>query len=202
MSLVIPQGYASAAWIFNSSAGTPTFVTTCGLRIGALVDDYVEIANNCFDAYAEDLLPRTWNGLTLERVQLTIGSEVGNGSVNSSLSPQAGGLSGADAALAMSVIVSKQTSRLGRKGKGRFFLPGLLANEDVNVNGDMGPATQAAIQADVDSFYAALASGTEPALSDPVLLHNDESAGVLPIPTEITRFVVGAKVGWVRKRIR
>lgn len=202
MSLVIPQGYASAAWIFTSSAGTPNFVTTCGIRIGATANDYVATANLLFEAYSENLMPRTWNGLTLQTCQLTIGSEVGNGSVNSNLDPVAGSLSGADAALAMSVIVTKNTLRLGRKGRGRFFLPGLLANEDVNVNGDMSPATQAAIQSDVDDFYAQLQLNTEPYSTIPYLLHNDESQGITPIPSEILAFNVGQKVGWVRKRIR
>lgn len=202
MSLVIPPGYGSAAFVLNGAAGTPNFVTTIGVRFPLNGTNYDLYANQLFNAYAENLMTRTWSGLTLQSVQLTVGSITGNGSVSSTEDPVAGSLSGADAALAMSVIARKLTSTLGRKGRGRMFLPGLLANEDVNPNGDMGGATRDAIQADVTNFFNDIENGDLGANLGPRLLHNDESAGVLPEPTPITALVVDAKVGWVRKRIR
>lgn len=202
MSLVIPPGYGSAAFVLSGTAGTPNFVTTIGVRFPLNGTDYEGYANRLFNAYADHIMTRTWSGLTLQTVQLTVGAISGNGSVQSFESPVQGSLSGADAALAMSVIVRKATATLGRKGRGRMFLPGLLANEDVNPNGDMGQATQAAIQADVNAFQTAVEDEEPGSLLSLRLLHNDESAGVTPEPTPILALVVDAKVGWVRKRIR
>lgn len=200
--LVIPPGFGNAAFIFDGTAGTPQFVTTLGVEIGTDPALYVPTANSLFQAYAQNLMSRTYSGLTLTKVSLAIGADGPSGSIDSDLAPVNGGLAGADAALSMSVIAQKRTGRIGRSGRGRMFLPGLLANEDVNPNGDFSNAVKTAIQTDVNGFFEDVLTGA--ALGEgniPYLFHAEGTEGDAD-PTAITSIQVQSKVGWVRKRIR
>lgn len=201
MSLTVPPGYGLAAYVLDGPEGTGPFITTMGHRLHLGTDSAAVSAGRLYNLYVNNILARTSNTLTLTKVILTIGDDSGGlGSVVHEGSTK-GSLSGADAAISMSVILAKQTGLLGRKGRGRCFLPGLLDNAEVDRNGDIGSAQVTAIQASVDDWYddltATAAPPDPPNDLAPYLLHSGATA-----PTPITGFAVRQKVGWIRKRIR
>lgn len=200
MSLIIPPGYGLASYVLDGAPGTGPFVTTMGHKLPLGQEDAEASAFRLYNLYNTNILTRTSNQLTLVRVNLLVGQD---GPENGSVVYEGnagGGSAGADAAISMSVIMRKTTATLGRAGRGRCFLPGLLANEEVDINGNIGTSQVSAIQADVNDWYDDLTfwdeEGPDYRLS-PVLLHSNSGT-----PSPITSFSIAPKVGWIRKRIR
>lgn len=200
MTLIIPPGFGNAAFIFGGSAGTPEHVTTLGVDLSEFAGNYVDAANLLFIRYFNAFSARTTNTLILSRVNLAVGQDGSGGSVDSDVAPANMTRSGTPEAVSMSVILRKVTNDLGRRGRGRMFLPGTLNSADTNLNGQVDNTVRTAIQTAADAFYNALVNppgGADPA-TPPVLLHSMAPAD----PTPITGFTAANLVGWVRGRIR
>jgi len=199
MTLIIPPGFGNAAFIFTSTTGTPPIVTTLGLDLSAAGGDFAEAANVAFSAYATHVLPETDSALTLDRVTLAVGSDGPGGSVDSDLPPAPGTRSGTGPPVSMSTIFRKVTSDIGRRGRGRMFLPGLLTTTNVDENGIIASGRRTEILDAVGAMIAELFDvETEPFNLPPVLLHSSAPAD----PTPLTGGAVSPLVGWVRGRIR
>jgi hypothetical protein len=200
VSVNIPAGFGSAAWVLTSTDGTSPFITTCGVEVDPVAETQ-EVANALFAAYATTFMSQTGNTLRLERVVLTI--PVGDGTVGTVESDQPtvlGSLSGERCSLSMALLVNKRTAGIGRSSRGRMFLPGILAQTAVDTAGLLEPATVTAFQTVLNTFYGKLLAGAGefPVETPPVLLHTD----ALRAPTPISGFTVSNKVGSLRRRIR
>lgn len=200
MTTVIPDGFGLAAIELLSADGTQPFICTLGVALDSDEGSLTDQANLIFTGYASTWLPLTYEQLVLNRVTITVPAPGGGyGSVESDVPSIAGDQGGDGAALALAVIVNKRTSVLGRRGRGRMFIPGVLGNSDVDLSGNYSEAAQAIYQGAADDFDAFLKGGPDPALNtNPYLLHSDASLA----PSQITSWVVGRKVGILRKRIR
>ena len=206
MTLIIPPGFGSAAIEIEGAAGTPTHVTTIGVDLSEAGGDFVAAANNVFQAYVTAFAARTANNLVISRCTLAVGSDGPGGSVTSSLDSMPGTLSGTFEAIAMAPIARKITNELGRRGRGRMFLPGMLSSSWTDQNGRIPNANVVTLQAACDLFYEALSTGeltpTPPQIetppTPPVLLHSTPPS----TPTPMSGFVVQPIVGWIRGRIR
>lgn len=200
MSLVIPPGFASAAWVFTGPVGTQPFVTTCGVDISAFGGDFAAAADACMKAYKGALLVITSNQLYLDHVTLSVGSDGPGGSVDSTEAGANGTVSATPGPIAMAAIGRKVTNVLGRRGRGRMFLPGSCTEAGVDPDGSLTTAHRNSINTALAGFQTALETGlagTTPVFP-PVLLH---SAGG-PAPTPVTGFACSDLVGWIRGRIR
>lgn len=206
MPLVIPPGFGLAAIELAGSAGTPTHVTTIGIDLSEAGGDFVLAANGVMQAYIRGFRTVTANALTISRVTLSVGSDGPGGSVESNLSPVVGGQAGNFESVAMAPIARKITNRLGRSGRGRMFLPGVLTTTDVDINGTVAPAKRTTLNSACSVFMANLELGdpdaTPPEIDTPplppVLLHS-----IAPTtPTPISELIVQPTVGWIRGRIR
>lgn len=157
----------------------------------------MDVANAVKAAYVSSLGPVTWNGLVLDRVTLSVGSSGPGGSVDSDTAPDAMGANmSAPMTLALAAIARKSTDRLGRSGRGRMFLPGVLNEVDVDPDGSITTARRATLNSALDDFVDDLTT----ALVAPVLLH---STGVeVFAPTPITGITTSDLVGIIRGRIR
>lgn len=204
MSLVIPPGFASASIVLTGPLGTAPYVTTIGLDLTDAGANFVGAANLVFNAYATHFMSTTNEKLTLSKVTLLVGSDGGNGSVDSTEDPVEGGNGSAMQAIAMAPIVRKQTPSLGRSGRGRMFLPGCLGELDVNDNGQLEPAFREGLADAASDFLVQLESGVVPGYDPgppcpPVLLHAE---GVDLLPSSIIAASISPQVGWIRKRLR
>lgn len=199
MSLVIPPGFGNAAFIFTGAVGTQPYVTTLGVDISGAGGDFVGAANSLMLSYQVAFQTETSNALTLDRVNLAIGQDGPGGSVDSDLSPIAMSRSGTYGPTAMSAIARKVTNEIGRRGRGRMFLPGVITESEVDADGSITSARRGTLQTALNLFQTTLA---EPAGEDvaypPVLLHSQAPAD----PTPLTSFAVSDLVGWIRGRIR
>lgn len=199
MALVIPSGYALAAWQFTSANGTAPFVTTCGVSVPSSVPaDLVDVANSLFTEYANELLPATHTQMTLERVSLQVDTAGGLASYDSDLSSEGGGDSSAPMPYAAAIIMRKITAVGGRAGRGRMFLPGTASENVVDQNGIVDSVQRAALNTAMENLWDQHAV-TIPT-SNPVLLHDEASP--VTAPSTITSFQCSTLVGWIRDRIR
>lgn len=200
MALVIPPGFGLAQFVLTGNVGTQPYVTTMGVDLSDAGGDFVGAANNAFLAYEEAILPETSSLLTLDRVTLSVGSDGPGGSVDSTVSTAPGQRSGSFPPTAMSAILRKTTVELGRQGRGRMFIPGVLSESEVDQDGTITTARLGTLATAFTNFATQLATGTavDPIPLLPVLLH---SAGG-PAPTNLTGVGVSSVVGWIRGRIR
>lgn len=199
MTLIIPPGFGNAAFTFTAVSGTPPFVTTLGLDISAWAGDFVGAANAAMSRFGTYLASQIDGALTLDRVSLAIGQDGPSGSVDSDLTPISMNKSGTGAPAAMAPVVRKVTNELGRRGRGRMFLPMALSQNEVGEDGVITPTRVSALNTALDSFYNSLVtpSGGGTPLP-PVLLHSAAPTD----PSEITGLVCQPLVGWIRGRIR
>lgn len=203
MSIIIPPGFATASYVLTGSVGTQPYVTTIGLDIGEAGGDFVQVADDAMSAYIANIMPITSNALTLQKVSLQIGQDGGSGSVESTLAPVNGARAGNYPPTAQSCIVRKITNTLGRRGRGRMFVPGIVDEAAVNQSGGIDPVSVAAINGRMEDFRAQLEGVLGPVTLaiPPVLLHSPSLSGAIP-PTPIVGMAVSPLVGWVRGRIR
>lgn len=199
MSLVIPPGFGNAAFVFTSASGTAPFVTTLGIDLSAAGGDFVEAANTVMTYYAQNMASVTDNDLTLDHVTLAVGSDGPGGSVDSDLAPIPMTSSGTFGPVAVGVLARKVTNELGRRGRGRMFLPGTNLESGTEVDGTLTSGYRTSMQTALDDFYDDLANGSSPLLAyPPVLLHSAAPTD----PSPITGLAVADLVGIIRGRIR
>lgn len=198
MGVIIPNGFGLANIVLSGTVGTPEFVTTIGVDVTDVGADLVEAANKVMQAYADVFIPSTTSNLSLDRVVLQVAAPgPGTGSVESDLASFNGAQGGDMAPMATSAILRKTTSVLGRRGRGRMFLPGVVRDADVDINGRLTNVFQAGLTGQGADFLDLLRSGDGPGPMDPYLLH---STGDLPTPIEA--LICGPLVGLLRYRIR
>lgn len=199
MSLVIPPGYGNAAFILTGPVGTQPYVTTCGIDISEFGGDHVHAANTAFRAFAGAFDGEMTSQLTLDRVTLAVGQDGPGGSVDSDDAPVAFTRTGQFPPTSLSVIARKVTNDLGRRGRGRMFIPGIASENEVDQDGSLVPARRAAINLLLEDFRERLLDTSAGQIAaPPVLLHSSAPTE----PTPITSFVVSDLVGWIRGRIR
>lgn len=208
MPLVIPPGFASAAYVMDGPVGTPSFITTMGFDISAFSGDHENAADLAGELFSQHWLEFLSDELSFDRTILTIGNDGGLGSVVSSQGTGAGTGDFTAEAIAMAPILRKRTALLGRKGKGRMFMPGMLSNASIPANGEVPLQSRAIYDETAEEWMTAHgdaleqtspASGPDPTgtAMPMVLLHSDAT-----VPTPITSLSVAPKVGWIRHRLR
>lgn len=199
MTLVIPPGFGLAQFVLTGPAGTQPYVTTLGVDLSAAGGDFVVAANSAKSAYASTIGTTTSSALTLDRVTLSVGQDGPGGSVDSNTPPTTFTRTGSFPPTAMSAIARKVTNDLGRRGRGRMFIPGVLSENEVDEDGTVVAARRTALNTTMGSFFAALVeAGAGEVALEPVLLHSSAPTD----PTPITAFAVSDLVGWIRGRIR
>jgi len=200
VTIVVPPGYGLASIILLGGPGTPEYVTTIGLDITAAGTTFIDAADNVLASYIDAFQGLTADNVRIERVSLYVGSATSPGSVDS-LGDGADGLRDElMAPIAMAPIVRKVTATLGRSGRGRMFLPGVLADADVDQGGNIESGSLGVFQDAVEQFFTNLLTA-DPAMElIPVLLHSEDSPSTTPTP--IQGLQVAPKVGWIRGRIR
>lgn len=200
MTLVIPEGFASAAWVFTTTKGTGPFVTTLGVDIRNYEGQLGAAASVLFAAYRDNLLPKSSSDLTLDRVTLSTTIDGVGGSVDSSDSPAQGAVTNSGfGPLSMALIARKVTEQLGRPGRGRMFLPGSARETYVDPDGSVTATERESWDMGLAGLMADLTTDIGAGFEmPPVILHSNPAVP----PTPITGFVISDLVGWVRGRIR
>lgn len=201
----IPVGYGQATYSFtHENLGRPLAITL-GIDLPAPGADPQSIANELMYRFGETIMTDIDNSVTLTHVDLFIGNgDAPSGSVRSSIPPKVGERSMVSVPLNSAVLVTKQSGRLGRLGRGRFFVPSSVAATEVSENGTLTTSIVGSLQARWLAFWLSL---TEPDEGEyyvgplpPVLIHQPPHDD--QIPTPITSFLVGSRIGTRGSRIR
>lgn len=200
VSLVVPPGFGLASIILTGPDGTQPFVTTIGVSLADSGGDYVAVANKVLLSYQNAFREYVADNISIEKVSLLVGSDGGSGSVDSDGSQINGERDVDMAPVSMALIARKVTGQLGRSGRGRMFLPCMLADGDVNQSGRIEAASLGIFNGACQDFYDALIDDTDGMVLEPVLFHAENTD--VPLPTSIISLQVAPLVGWIRGRIR
>ena len=199
MPLIIPPGFCQASFVLTGAVGTQPYVTTLGVDTSGYGGDFVAAANYLGSAYATAFAPMTNQDLQLDRVTLFVGSDGSSGSVDSTTSPYPMASAASMGPTAMSVIARKNTNDIGRRGRGRMFLPGSAAEGEVTESGSLTTTFTEGVNDILVTFYELLATPVDPEDAlPPVLFHGSAPAD----PTPILGFSAAPLVGWIGGRIR
>lgn len=200
MPLVIPPGFGLAAYTFSGSEGTPDYITTMGLDLSAAGGDFVGAANSAMEAFIQAFGDQLSDRVTLDGVQLAVGQDGPGGSVDSTNDSFTFTATGTPEPVAMAVIARKITNTLGRRGRGRMFLPGSCFDADVESGGQVDDAKRIELNQRLAQYVDLLnnPAGTQTVATPPVLLHSSPPTD----PTPVIGMSVAPLVGWIRGRIR
>lgn len=94
------------------------------------------------------------------------------------------------------LLVQKRTGLAGRANRGRMYLPGLLAQDNVSPNGQIDPTSLGELQTSFTAWYDDLLVEASTGITDLLVLH-PVGAG-----TVITAFVVDDVLATQRRRLR
>ncbi len=187
--MTIPAGFAQIAYILSSGNVTDgEAITTHGTAVPSS-SDLATVVNGWSEAFATNF----WNvhgnheyvhiktiGRTATQVYEVAGGGIGTNSGEPTQSNTA-------------LLVKKLSASIGRRNRGRMYIPGVLDQGTVDGAGNIPPAAVASFQSSVFGWFS------EGSLSEaaPVILHADGSA-----PTPITSLIVESKTGSQRQRMR
>jgi hypothetical protein len=200
VSVIIPPGFGELAFVLTGSAGTQPFIVTLGVDLTGVTTSFVDAANKAFGAYQHSFLVNTTHILSLDKVVLSIGQDDGTApTVESNVPAVDGGIdSGLFAPLNIAAIMRKDTATLGRRGRGRMFIPGYLRAADVDSSGTVSDDARTSLNNDGISFGTQLFDDTPPPSLAPVLCHSSAPT----VPTAIIGLTCAPLIGTLRKRIR
>lgn len=191
--MFIPAGYANMQLLFRGPNNRNALSA-----IGILPEgpDLPEPAAAVTQFNSSDFWENMDDSWLFLGVRLTIGTtDPSEPIVLESPTSQAGGNSGTSAPPNCALLLKKFTSRGGRKGRGRMFVPGLPADY-ITDGGSLGGAVDA-LTIQLDDVLRAMAGAVN---SDELyLFHQEEADGD---PDIITSLAVDSTIATQRRRLR
>jgi len=202
MSLIIPVGFAQVTLPFKHDGVNREAVITFGVDTSAEGGDFVGMCEAIVSKWSASLGALVDSNVTVGPARATVGQDGGPpiqvvGSVTS-----VGGRGLDSETPNTALLVQKRTALGGRRGRGRFYIPWIVGQNDVNEAGNIENAAMASFQPAADDFLELLADDTDPIIPSPmVILHDSSGAGVEPSPTPVTSLTCDRLVGSQRRRL-
>lgn len=198
MALDIPDSYATAAFSHTLAGWAKPLVCTLGLAPDTIGQTWTTaMANSIFDAWKNAMDTSVTSNLTFTGCVLYVKDPLGFIPIPSTSASAVGTSSGTALPPNTAVMVEKITSRPGRSGRGRMFLPG-FSEGAVDAAGQIAGASLTQLATDLTAFYTALVSVV--GVSTPQLFH--ETTVPSSAPTTITSFAADARVSSIAKRFK
>jgi len=196
MALDIPEDYGTVLHSFQLEGMTRKCAVTYGIETASLVDPLADIAETISECYWG-----TWGTITdinLTLLETIVRVNIGDPDLATFTFPGPGGgaVSQTSPPINCCVLVSKNTSRGGRRNKGRMYVPNVLAAASVSEAGVISGGAMTVLQAAADDHLAALTTAGAPMY----VLHNDPPVGVTPAP--VTSLNVDSTMATQRRRMR
>lgn len=202
MPLIIPPGFAQAVYEFSLDGDQQPMVTTVGVDSSGAGGNFVDLANSLQAGFNQTFRAQIPSVYHLERVTLYVGQDGGAPTIFDSTGVRSNGGKAFPAIPQNSCwLIRKRTTLGGRRGRGRFYMPG-VAEAQVNNIGQIEAAERAAAQTAVNNWYSTFSAPSVGMPHLPYVLHRSEGFGVEPPPTLITNFVVDAMIATQRQRLR
>lgn len=196
MALIIPVGFAEAVLPIRNTASSHVATVTFGVDVSGVGGDYVTAADAITAEWDSDIASEMDFNTVTGPCVLSVGQDGGPPLAVSGSTTSAGGSVHTSPPPQVALIIKKLSGTGGRRGRGRFFVPWLLATADVNEGGFIDPSRVTTFTTAFGVFLAGLAASGPPM----VLLHSDgiSAAGD---PSPITALVADNLVGTQRRRL-
>jgi len=203
MTLVIPNNFCEAAIELRNSGDPNPWYVTMGIDLTNAGGDYAaagaQINTAWNNAWQGSLRPST----THTGVRLTIGTGDPDNLVLFIADGTTGTSSDEKLPQNCALLVSKNTAFGGRKNRGRFFIPNILAESSVNEVGVIGSSTVANYQTFADNFLTDISgSGDAGDLNIPMVILHNGIASTAPDPTLVSSLSVSNVISTQRRRLR
>lgn len=190
--MTIPDGFAQCNVKFTGT-GVPTGAEcTFGVSVEAVADTPVELATFVAAQWVATIGHSQTNQVGVGSVLVKYGPDA-TGPFAEVVGAGAAGTASASAPPNVAILAKKNTGFGGRKGSGRWFLPG-FSETAIDQGGNLDPGLASELQANIDDFLEDLTGHLTPM----VLLHQDD---VTP-PYAVTGITVQNKVATQRRRLR
>lgn len=203
MAVQIPAGFGHAAVEIRNSGDPDPWYFTFGVLLDQYEENYEAAAEFIYDAAVTFIGGDLSNTAALTGVKLTVGMGVADNLIVTYSETTTGSSSGQKLPSNCALLVDKNTGIGGRKNRGRFFLPGILNENQVDMNGVIQPGVVGAFQTAANTFLDTLNTTTVPP-ADPntpmTILHN--AGGVVPTPTPVNSLSVQGIISTQRRRLR
>lgn len=202
MALIIPPQFAQVTLPFKHASVPREAVITFGVDGEGWGGDYVGLANFCYGAFANEFGAEIDSEVTMGPARLLVGQDGGDplavvgtgnsvGSRTASMMPQN-----------VALLVQKRSLTGGKRGRGRFYIPWILRDEEVVETGLVDGTALAAFQDHATTMLDELASGGGGADPAPmVILHDSSGLGPEPGPSEVVSLTVDPMVATQRRRL-
>lgn len=190
MPLVIPAGYSHCMLGFAGVAVPTGAAITFGVANDTDRTPLL-IAGSVRDAWTDHLAENCVSSLTLSMVRVKNGPNDDGPFAELGASVE-GTIIGAGEAPMVSVLCQKVTAFGGRKGRGRFYHPGVPA-DSVNTDGQLADTVSTTWTTDLVAFLDDLEADDNPM----VLLHGDATT-----PYPVTALLASNQVATQRRRNR
>lgn len=202
MALVIPVGFCEAAMELRNSGDPDPWYVTWGMDVSDAGGDYNAVGAAAIAAWQDSFGPSLRTTTTTMGVRLTIGQD-GTDNLIVFVPDGTNGTSTDDKLPQnCALLVSKNSALGGRKNRGRFFIPGILAESSVNDVGVIGSGTVTSFQGFADNMLTDLTAGVGGNPSVPMyILHNDTGPSTIA-PTAVSSLSVSATISTQRRRLR
>lgn len=221
MPLTIPPGDALGAYHFRQVNDPEEMLVTFGVRptVGPFDAQHLLRLES---AWRTAILPNMSVDLSLVRTTVSVAQDGGDPILfeRAPATAAPGTAAGTVFPPNVAIIIRKLTALGGRRGRGRFFLPGMLESFADNA-GFVSSSSQSSLNTAFATYLTALGAaagaGEKPVI--PLLLHNNSSTTTRstgggtttititegaagPVPTVITGYQCDPKVGTQRRRLR
>lgn len=201
MALVIPAGFAQAALQFRNSGDPDPWYVTFGIDTSDAAGDYETVADICIGSWSSSFLGSMTTTTAITGCQLRVGQDGGDPLTLFFATSLPGGSSANKLPQNCALLVSKVTTRSGRTGKGRMFIPNVLTEGAVDNVGVIATEELGTLQGNADDMLDTLADPPAGPAIPMVLLHNGFAPGGTT-PTEVASLSVDAVISTQRRRLR
>ncbi len=190
--MIIPVYFAQCNLKFSGAAVPTGAEVTFGLGGTGASGFPTDIAQTVLTALLDStVLTNLDSNVLLEEIAIKKGPNV-DGAFGAISTNNSGSVTGTGQSPNTAFLITKNTSTGGRKGRGRFYWPGVASNQ-ITESGIINGSTHTAIQSDFSSFLGKLTAADVPM----VLLHTDLTA-----PNVVTSLTLQARVATQRRRLR
>ncbi len=192
--MTVPVGYAAALIPLRHTLQTRSAAITFGIDVRSTTISDTALCNAVQAAFTSTLGTVLDSNVTVGPTQLSVGQSDGTSIATVGDNSSAGGAAQTSVPPSVAVLIQKLSATGGKRGRGRLYVPWLLATSVVDEGGAIAGATVTNLQTKATAFRTAIiaiAGG-----SAIVILHQSGSA----TPAIVTSLRVDPRIATQRRR--
>lgn len=198
----VPVGFGLGSF-FGGIGITSTEIWALTFGIDVATPPYTQANNDgLLDDFINDFAPILSSNYSIQGLRMSIAQD-GDPLVFTSEDPTFGARpGGSEEPPQIAALVRKNTGVGGRRNRGRWYLPGVLNDADVDMTGGITTTRRTAIQDQMNLLFSAFSASNN--ITGMVILHSWDTATPpvpAPNPTPVAALAVQQFVGTQRRRL-